>query len=138
MYKTEWSYLKAYTNTDTPDTWDFCFDRESMIRMLAKTKTLTGYEPGVTRPQRSYSVPMASGDVGDVGDDVDDEADNAEENSAMSRERLSSTASRDAFRSGFHTPRSYDWGIARPLLEKPPESISGQCVLSITRCLMRG
>jgi hypothetical protein len=136
VYKTEWSCLKAYTNTDTPSTWDFCFDRESMIRMLAKTKTLTGYEPGITRPQRSYSMPMASN--GGVDDDVYYEADGVEEESAMSRQRPSSTASIDAFRSSFHTPRSYNWGIARPLLDKPPDDISGQSVLSITRCLMRG
>jgi hypothetical protein len=69
----EWFYLKAYINTDTPDTLDFRFDRESMIRMQAKTKTLIGYNPEVTHPQRSYSTPMASTDEFD--DDVDYEED---------------------------------------------------------------
>jgi hypothetical protein len=67
VYKTEWFYLEAYVNTDTPDTWDFCFDRETMIRVLAKTKTLTGYSPGVIHPQMSYLRQTAP------TDEVDDE-----------------------------------------------------------------
>jgi hypothetical protein len=140
VYKTEWSHLKAYTNTDTPNTWDFCFDRESMIRMLAKTKTLTGYEPGVVRLQRSYSMPVASNDDADDGaeDDVDGSAGDAEEESAVPRQRPYSTASIDISRSRFHTPESYDWGITRPLSNEPPDDNSGQRMLSITRRLMRG
>lgn len=46
VYKVEKSHLKEYTNADTPNTKGFRFERESMIRMLAKGKTLTMYEPG--------------------------------------------------------------------------------------------
>ncbi|KAF2692214.1 hypothetical protein K458DRAFT_326153, partial [Lentithecium fluviatile CBS 122367] len=55
VYKIEWSYLKAYSNPDTPERTVFRFDRESMIRLLAKTKTLTNYEPG---PQYQYRRPI--------------------------------------------------------------------------------
>ena len=46
VYKIEWRYLKTYTNPDAPNNLDFRFERESMIRMLAKGKLLTTYETG--------------------------------------------------------------------------------------------
>lgn len=46
VYKIEWAHLKAYWNPELPERTVFRFDRESMARLLAKTKTLTNYEPG--------------------------------------------------------------------------------------------
>jgi hypothetical protein len=45
VYKIEMSLLKPYTNAECP-VEVFRFERESLIRMLAKGKTLTLYEPG--------------------------------------------------------------------------------------------
>jgi len=39
-------HLKPYTNPEFPNTKVYRFERESVIRMLAKGKTLTMYEPG--------------------------------------------------------------------------------------------
>ncbi|ORY11169.1 hypothetical protein BCR34DRAFT_466426, partial [Clohesyomyces aquaticus] len=55
IYSIEWSCLKSYGNPDTPQNLDYRFDRESMIRMLAKTKTLTTYEA-----DSQYQVPVAT------------------------------------------------------------------------------
>lgn len=52
VYKIEWTHLKAYWNPELSERTVFRFDRDSMMRLLAKTKTLTNYEPG---PQ--YSPP---------------------------------------------------------------------------------
>jgi hypothetical protein len=61
VYKIDWSLLKAYTNSESTDTGTFRLRRESMIRMLAKGKTLTLYEPGPQfqslRPERKISEP---------------------------------------------------------------------------------
>ncbi|KAF2794917.1 hypothetical protein K505DRAFT_241024 [Melanomma pulvis-pyrius CBS 109.77] len=46
VYKIEWSYLRPYANPDTPNNLDYRFERESLIRMLAKGKLLTTYETG--------------------------------------------------------------------------------------------
>ncbi|PVH93886.1 hypothetical protein DM02DRAFT_482377, partial [Periconia macrospinosa] len=46
VYKIDWKYLRPYANPDTPGEDDFHFDRDSMVRLLAKTKVLTNYEPG--------------------------------------------------------------------------------------------
>jgi hypothetical protein len=61
VYKIDLSRLEPYTNPEYPSTEVYRFERESVIRMLAKGKTLTMYEPG---PQfvsvglvRSHSAP---------------------------------------------------------------------------------
>ncbi|KAF2642256.1 hypothetical protein P280DRAFT_395488 [Massarina eburnea CBS 473.64] len=46
IYGIEWSHLRPYSNPDTPERLVFRFDRESTVRLLAKGKTLTNYEPG--------------------------------------------------------------------------------------------
>jgi hypothetical protein len=59
VYKIEWSYLRAYSNPDTPERSLFYFDRDVMVRLLAKTKTLTNYEPGPQHQyRRSKSLPL--------------------------------------------------------------------------------
>jgi hypothetical protein len=62
VYKIDLSHLRAYANPDTPDVELYHFERESMIRMLAKGKSLTLYEPGpqYISPglQRTRSEPM--------------------------------------------------------------------------------
>jgi len=45
VYKIDWSYLRPYGNTETQYHQDYRFHRESMIRLLAKGKQLTGYFP---------------------------------------------------------------------------------------------
>ncbi|KAF2833978.1 hypothetical protein CC86DRAFT_390037 [Ophiobolus disseminans] len=61
VYKIDLSRLEPYTNPEYPGTEVYRFEGESVIRMLAKGKTLTMYEPG---PQfvsvglvRSHSAP---------------------------------------------------------------------------------
>jgi hypothetical protein len=54
IYKIKWEHLRPYTNTDTPWSTHYRLERESMIRMLAKGKILTTYEPG-TQLQRQGS-----------------------------------------------------------------------------------
>ncbi|KAH8730190.1 hypothetical protein GQ44DRAFT_816956 [Phaeosphaeriaceae sp. PMI808] len=46
VYKIDLSLLRPYSNPETPDTVFYGFEGESMVRMLAKGKTLTMYEPG--------------------------------------------------------------------------------------------
>ncbi|KAF2185644.1 hypothetical protein K469DRAFT_726731 [Zopfia rhizophila CBS 207.26] len=46
VYKIDWSLLRSYGNPDTPYSLDYRFERESMIRLLAKGKLLTTYEAG--------------------------------------------------------------------------------------------
>lgn len=46
VYKIDLSLLRAYSNPDTPSVEAYHFERESTIRMLAKGKGLTLYEPG--------------------------------------------------------------------------------------------
>ncbi|KAF2742501.1 hypothetical protein M011DRAFT_371068, partial [Sporormia fimetaria CBS 119925] len=54
VYKIEWKHLRRYNNADTPWSMEYQFERESMIRMLAKGRVLTAYEPG---PQ--LQIPIA-------------------------------------------------------------------------------
>jgi hypothetical protein len=58
VYKIEWSYLKPYSNPDTPERNAFRLDRESLVRLLAKTRTLTNYEPGPQYQTRRRTVPL--------------------------------------------------------------------------------
>jgi len=46
VYKIDLSLLRTYSNPDTPTVEAYNFERESTIRMLAKGKGLTLYEPG--------------------------------------------------------------------------------------------
>jgi hypothetical protein len=46
VYKIDVSFLRPYTNPENPDAEALRFERESVIRMLAKGKSLTLYEPG--------------------------------------------------------------------------------------------
>jgi hypothetical protein len=71
VYKIDWSLLKAYTKSESADTGIFRLRRESMIRMLAKGKTLTLYEPGPQfqslSSERKTSEPRhISGEVDEV------------------------------------------------------------------------
>ena len=52
VYKIEWSYLRRYGNPDTPYVQSYRFQRESMIRLLAKGKQLTGYFPDPNQAQQ--------------------------------------------------------------------------------------
>ncbi|KAF2202446.1 hypothetical protein GQ43DRAFT_369098, partial [Delitschia confertaspora ATCC 74209] len=45
VYSIDWENLRDYGNPDTPLTHGYRFQRESMIRLLAKGKQLTGYFP---------------------------------------------------------------------------------------------
>lgn len=46
VYKINWACLRPYANPDSPLEAHYRFERESMIRMLAKGRILTTYEPG--------------------------------------------------------------------------------------------
>lgn len=46
VYKVEWAHLRPYANPDTPEVSYFRLERESTVRMLAKGRVLTNYEPG--------------------------------------------------------------------------------------------
>ncbi|KAF2278071.1 uncharacterized protein EI97DRAFT_374027 [Westerdykella ornata] len=46
IYKVKWSYLRPYNNPDAPWSTQHRFERESMIRILAKGRLLTTYEAG--------------------------------------------------------------------------------------------
>lgn len=60
VYKIDLSLLRAYANPETPDVTAYHFERESLIKMLAKGKALTLYEPGPQSPtlQRASSEPV--------------------------------------------------------------------------------
>jgi hypothetical protein len=45
VYKIDLSLLETYTNPEFPETELYCFEHESMIRMLSKCKALIMYEP---------------------------------------------------------------------------------------------
>ncbi|KAJ4994238.1 hypothetical protein SVAN01_00067 [Stagonosporopsis vannaccii] len=45
VYKIDWALLKPYSNLNTPGIALFRLDRESTVRMIAKGKVLTLYEP---------------------------------------------------------------------------------------------
>lgn len=45
VYKIDWSLLKPYSNLKTPRVTTFRLERESTVRMVAKGKVLTLYEP---------------------------------------------------------------------------------------------
>lgn len=51
VYKIDWSLLRPYSNPDTPWSLYYRFERESMIRMLAKGRILTTYEAGTQLPR---------------------------------------------------------------------------------------
>lgn len=55
VYRVDWSYLKVYYNPEAPQLQTYRFERESMIRLLAKSKVLTNYEAG-PQHQRPTSV----------------------------------------------------------------------------------
>jgi hypothetical protein len=46
VYKMDWSYLRPYINPDVPRVLDFRLEKESLIRLLSKSRFLTGYETG--------------------------------------------------------------------------------------------
>lgn len=46
VYKIDWTLLRPYSNPDTPSIQHYQFDKESTIRMLAKSRFLTTYETG--------------------------------------------------------------------------------------------
>lgn len=58
VYEIDWSHLKVYANPDMPDVERFRFERESLIRLLAKSKLLTQYESGPQMVKRSSSEPL--------------------------------------------------------------------------------
>ncbi|KAH7401639.1 hypothetical protein BKA66DRAFT_405510, partial [Pyrenochaeta sp. MPI-SDFR-AT-0127] len=62
VYKIDSSLLKAYANPESPYTQLYRFERESTIRLLAKSKILTMYEPGSQHQapglKRSASEPI--------------------------------------------------------------------------------
>ncbi|KAF1839146.1 hypothetical protein BDW02DRAFT_487135 [Decorospora gaudefroyi] len=47
VYKVNWSLLKVYTNPEMPTGHRYRFERESTIKLLAKSKILTKYESGL-------------------------------------------------------------------------------------------
>ncbi|KAJ4317572.1 hypothetical protein N0V94_004865 [Neodidymelliopsis sp. IMI 364377] len=60
VYKIDWSLLKPYSNPTTPRVSSFRLERESTVRMVAKSKVLTMYEPGPQVPaalQRTLTSP---------------------------------------------------------------------------------
>ncbi|KAJ8111861.1 hypothetical protein OPT61_g5648 [Boeremia exigua] len=50
VYKIDWNLLKPYSNLNNPRTTLFRLDRESTVRMIAKGKILTLYEPSEQLP----------------------------------------------------------------------------------------
>lgn len=50
VYKIDWALLKPYSNLNTPRITLFQLDRESTVRMIAKGKVLTLYEPSEQLP----------------------------------------------------------------------------------------
>ncbi|KAF9693670.1 hypothetical protein EKO04_008515 [Ascochyta lentis] len=50
IYKIDWTLLTPYANLNTPNVSHFRLEWESTVRMIAKGKILTLYEPGVQVP----------------------------------------------------------------------------------------
>jgi hypothetical protein len=57
VYKIEWSCLRHYGNPDTPFIHDYRFQRESLVRLLAKGKQLTGYDPSNDQARQRIRSP---------------------------------------------------------------------------------
>ncbi|KAF1960267.1 hypothetical protein CC80DRAFT_438915, partial [Byssothecium circinans] len=57
VYKIDWSHLRPYTNPETPERHIFRFNHESVVRLLAKSKVLTNYEPGVQHSRPPWPRP---------------------------------------------------------------------------------
>ncbi|KAF3025446.1 hypothetical protein E8E12_000169 [Didymella heteroderae] len=61
VYKIDWTLLKPYSNLNTPQATTFRLERESIVRMIAKGKALTLYEPSEQVPvpelQRRRTAP---------------------------------------------------------------------------------
>lgn len=55
VYKIDWTLLRPYSNPETPSILQYHFEKESTIRMLAKSRFLTTYETG---PQYQSSIPL--------------------------------------------------------------------------------
>ncbi|KAJ4403596.1 hypothetical protein N0V91_006472 [Didymella pomorum] len=55
VYKIDWTLLKPYSNLNTPRVATFRLERESTVRMVAKGKVLTLYEPS---EQNSTPAPL--------------------------------------------------------------------------------
>lgn len=55
VYKIDWTLLRPYSNPDTPNILQYHFEKESTIRMLAKSRFLTTYETG---PQYQSQIPL--------------------------------------------------------------------------------
>ena len=47
IYRVDASLLKPYDNPETPERSVYCFEQQSLTRMLAKCESLVGYEPGL-------------------------------------------------------------------------------------------
>jgi len=46
VYKINWFHLRSYGNVKTPLSLDYQLDKESLNRLLVRSKSLTGYVPG--------------------------------------------------------------------------------------------
>ncbi|KAF2872333.1 hypothetical protein BDV95DRAFT_491727 [Massariosphaeria phaeospora] len=60
VYKVDWRHLRPYANPDTPYNSVYRIERESMVRLLAKGKVLTTYEPGPQSQRRPPRVQIPS------------------------------------------------------------------------------
>lgn len=57
VYKVEWSCLRHYTNPDTPLVQDYRFNHDSLHRLYAKGKQLTGYYPSHDQARQRIRSP---------------------------------------------------------------------------------
>lgn len=72
VYRIDASLLQPYNNPETPETDIYSFERQSMIRMLAKCNTLVDYESGSQYAcpglERSASEPILAVENGSPGE----------------------------------------------------------------------
>lgn len=119
MYKLEWAHLRPYSNPDTPGCAAYRFERESMIKLFAKSKVLTNYDAGPQHvvPRKNHTPPLripaaTRAHVSGGGDDGDDMR--SPKSALSDASRRSSSAESVAALEGLSPllPGESDFGIA--------------------------
>jgi hypothetical protein len=130
VYKIDWTLLKPYSNLNTPRTTTFRLERESTVRMVAKGKVLTLYEPSEQVPtpelHTSRTAPSCLSTSTDSTSSIDrsrsglDSPDSDDERTPSRRTPTSPTASR--------APTAFSLGLRKDSgnAERSPGSSLGE------------
>ncbi|KAF1940182.1 hypothetical protein EJ02DRAFT_350543 [Clathrospora elynae] len=140
VYKINWSLLRVYANPETLITQHYGFERESLIRMLAKSKIFTMYEPASQHQNpvwnESTSEPIH------VSTHITQKAkDNGKENILSVSDTASTTSPAysggpSAPQLGFRVPHVENYRIADLPLKVPPDTRVNPATTTSVRGMM--